>query len=142
MKKIKAIKIDVVKKSVYEVYIEPNIDGLHKGVEADCVERIRLNLKGRDDLYIDESGVLREPQLPNFVLDKDTVYETVPLAGHGLITGAEKGSEEDDYITDCTSTVAEIWARVTFGDEVIIPRPHVILTGQEAEDWLKNQFNF
>lgn len=141
MKTIKAIKIDVIKRDVYYVAIVPNLDGLHAGVETDCVEHLNLNLNG-DDMYIDESGVLRDPQLPNFILDKGTGFETVPLVGHGLITGQESITTHDGYyITDCVSTVEEIKKRITFGDQHVDLVAPVILTGEEAEEWIKNHAN-
>lgn len=135
MKTVRAIKIDVIKQEIYECVIIPNLDGLHAGVETDIVEHVNLKIPGCD-LYIDEEGLLRKPQLPHFIFDKGTGKETVPFAGHGLIVGAE---DFEGQITNCKLPVEDITKRVTFGTgELSIP-PMQVSSGDDAFNFFFNK---
>lgn len=131
---IKAIKIDVVNKTVYQIKIKNTLQGLYDGTGADLVEIVRL-LKNGDDIYIDEEGRLKEKQLGAFIFDAGTTEETFPLVGHGLIVGHD---EEGDCI-NAKSTVEEIKKRVSFTSEHQPYIPPVIITGSEAEDYFRDR---
>ena len=58
---ISAIKIDVVKKEVYQVEIENNLEGLYEAIECEIVECVRINQS--NDLWLDEEGRLQLPSV-------------------------------------------------------------------------------
>ncbi len=79
--KINAIKIDVVQQIVYAVELDNGLKGMYTAIGCACVDRVVLD--NRNDLWIDDEGLLRNPQPPKFQL----AGFRQPLAGNGLICG-------------------------------------------------------
>ena len=105
---IQAIKIDVIKKEVYGLQINGNLEGLYSAIGCDNVECIGLN-RG-NDLWIDGEGLLRHPQPPRLKLKGDPLA----LTGNGLVCGFDG----EGGTIGTTLTVQAVAALVTFlGDE-------------------------
>ena len=85
--KINAIKIDVVQQTVYAVEIDNGLNGLYTAIGCTCVDRIVLD--NRNDLWIDDEGLLQNPQPPKFQL----AGLLRPLAGNALICGYTAGGK-------------------------------------------------
>jgi len=85
--KTKAIKIDVAKREVYEIEIEPGLDAMYEAIGCRAVDMVRITQL--DDLWIDDCGLLREPQPDKFKF----LGHAQPLAGNGLICGYDDQGE-------------------------------------------------
>lgn len=112
---MKGIKIDVVKREVYEVDIPKGIDGIYTAIEARPFDCIFLNAERTEVLYVDDEGLLHKPiGAFHFYL-----YPT-PLSGHGLILGL-KGPKT------CSTkySVEEIRNIVTFVPTDQLPEPSI-----------------
>jgi hypothetical protein len=82
---MKAIKIDVVKKEVYEVEISSDIKTMHKQLECSCFAAAG-HLKNKDMLLVDDEGLLVEKPLGFFIISG---YPNL-LSGHGLVVGVSR----------------------------------------------------
>ena len=110
---MKAIKIDVIKREVYEIDIPKGLQGLYSALECDMVEIVRIN--DTEDLYVDEEGLLRHDPIGAF---RFKGYDQV-LSGHGLVLGNDG---EGDSV-DTTLTVEYIRDQVRFKEVQDIPEP-------------------
>lgn len=92
---MKAIKIDVVKKEIYEVTIEDSLQSIYQQIEADMIETA-VHLPKNDVVYVDEEGLLRETSKGWFII----YGQPQPLSGHGLVLGVTRnGSSRDVQAT-------------------------------------------
>ena len=110
---MRAIKIDVVKKEVYEIDLEQGLDAMYKALECEVVDgrRIGSNIY----LWIDDEGLLHEP-LGAFSLRPGEVF-----SGHGLVTGISAEGETVDF----PYTIGAISGRVTFVPTDQLPEPRM-----------------
>ena len=129
MQNIKAIKIDVVKKEVYEVELPESIDSLkpiYDLLECSMVEVVHVDgFPDGNIIYIDEEGLLRDEPLGAF---KIPGFNQV-LSGHGLIVGTRYTEDGNvDASVDPRITVANVLANITFVDVDKLPEPGFIFT--------------
>lgn len=101
---ISAIKIDVVKQEVYQVQIENNLDAMYIVIDCQIVERVVINRK--NNLWLDEEGLLHHPQPPKFWMKG----ANAPFTGNGLICGFNG----EGQIVSTTLTAEEIESRILF----------------------------
>ncbi len=87
---MKAIKIDVIKKEVYEVEIDDSIDSIYKHLECEIFEQVGPFLPNGDAVLVDEEGLLKDEPIGAF---KMGTYPAV-LSGHGLIHGLNHNTGE------------------------------------------------
>lgn len=118
---MKAIKINVTLKGIYEITLPEDYREIYRQLECNLFTLVKPDtLPGRDTLYIDDEGLLRDQKLGAFSIRG---YPQV-LSGHGLIIG---GDEEGESIS-CISTVELIKQLVRFEDEHYLPEPGFIIT--------------
>ena len=113
---MKAIKIDVINKEIYEIEISDDYKEIYKVLECDLFTVIKPDtLPVRDVLYIDDEGLLKEKPLGAFSIRG---FAQV-LSGHGLIlgTGYEGAS------ISCFSSLDLIKSLVRFEDTHYLPEP-------------------
>jgi len=79
---MRAIKIDVVKRQVYEVDVKPGIEEIYKQLECDCFDTVPITPR-KEILYVDDNGLLIDKKLGAFSIG---TYPYI-LSGHGLILG-------------------------------------------------------
>ena len=107
---MKAIKIDVINKTITEINLKKGIKPIYKETGWDLFEIVLLKQDKdnpsnyREDLYVDEEGLLKE-SIGEFVMDG---YR---FTGHGLIIGCQIDTGDS---CDCISTVQDIYKRVRF----------------------------
>lgn len=108
---MKAIKIDVAEKEVYEVDLEARngsqLDSIYTLIEAQpfCVG---VKLWTGDYVYVDDNGLLRDQRkVPGYFTIEG---QSQTLVGHGLVCGVDPQGESQDVV----STVEEIRRKVTF----------------------------
>lgn len=80
-KMLRAIKIDVVNRTITEVFIESGINAIYK--QLDCRMFECVDLGDNQTLYLDEEGLLLDEPLGAFMF-KGMLQ---PYSGHGLILG-------------------------------------------------------
>ena len=119
MKKITAIKIDVEKQEVYSIEIDKGLKGLYTAIGCTCVDRIVLD--DRNDLWLDDEGLLKNPQP-----DKFSVKGYVrPLAGNALICGYNRDGET----ISTTLKPEQIQPLITFWGELELPiEPAIVVS--------------
>lgn len=83
--KIRAIKIDVEKREVYEIGIEPGEDAICEALyqAIDCRTFTSVFVKREETLWVDDEALELNPQPDKFIFKG---YDT-PLAGNGVICG-------------------------------------------------------
>ena len=101
---ISAIKIDVVKQEVYQIRIENSLEAMYNIIGCQIMEVVRIDR--RNDLWIDEEGLLQNPQLLKFWFKGCHS----PLTGNGLVCGFDGEGES----ISTTLSVEEIKRRVIF----------------------------
>jgi len=101
---ISAIKIDVVKKEVYQIKIENDLDTLYKAINCQKVERMVINRN--NDLWLDEEGLLHHPQPPKFWIKG----AFAPFTGNGLVCGFDG----EGQIISTTLKAEEMESRIVF----------------------------
>ncbi len=104
---MKAIKIDVIKKEVYEVELtQGSLEDIYK--ELTCrVFSMPYEHSNKDGLYVDDEGLLTDELIGGFAYRH---FPHQPLFGHGLIVGCDEAGESDDVKT----TVEEVKKDVVF----------------------------
>lgn len=90
MKTIKAIKIDIANKTITLVEVEPTLEAFYKHIDTDIIEGVRLDEK--NTMYVDECGLLREPQKDDFIYTSSRGV-SVRLVGNALICAADDEGE-------------------------------------------------
>lgn len=105
---MKAIRIDVVSHSVYEVDVDPGLDAIYQQVACSLVT-VPVTFPNEDALYVDDEALLKPfADIPGgFVLDS---FGHQMLFGHGLILGTDDEGES----VSVKSSVEEIRRQVTF----------------------------
>lgn len=100
---IKVVKIDVKAQTVTKLAIAPTLEAFYKEIGTDIIEPVRLD--GFNTLYVDESGLLRDPIQPSFIYTSQSGRQ-VKLVGNAIICGDD--SEGNWVDTDLGSeTVRE-----------------------------------
>ena len=128
---MRAIKIDVIKKEVYEVDIVGDRLSMCKELDADGYDSVRI--AKAEMLWVDGEGLLRKPPLGAFM------FHPYPqaLPGHGLIIGL-CGPEN----ADTKLTLEEVRESVEFVDISELPVPVIQFasfdTMKEMEEFIKN----
>lgn len=91
---MKAFKIDVVKKDVYQVEITSDIKSIYKHLECDCFAQVGRRMPNGDILLVDDNGLLN-PSIGSFEIG------TYPnsLSGHGILIGTDEAGETVDVKT-------------------------------------------
>lgn len=119
---IRAVLIDPFKCDAFNLVVdwEDQAD-IHKLLDCDLIQSVPMDSKRI--LWVDESGLLREPFVyPQFKILG--VNADCPLTGYGLVTGL-KGGNISDYIPASNNGIAygvvweEHWTRRINPDECI-----------------------
>lgn len=112
---MKAIKIDVVKKTVEDIEISGDLISMYKALECDCVTSVRIT----DDeiLWVDDDGLLHDNPIGAFLFEN---YPQV-LSGHGLILGVT-GSGENRSTKLKSESIKEL---IRFEDVKNLPEPSI-----------------
>jgi hypothetical protein len=127
---MRAIKIDVIKKDVYEVEITPDIKTFYKHLECDCFCQVGRRMKNNDILIVDDEGLLKSA-IGAFKFD--TYFQ--PLSGHGLIYGTSGSGET----IPAKSSIDDIKSKVTFMGTNGLPEPKIEVRSFDSfEDALKH----
>lgn len=104
MIEIRAIKIDVVTRSVTEITMEPTLAEFYRILQVDDINAGPY-LPNGDVVWVDGTGVIQ----PRFDGWFSITGGNQPYAGHGLVVGLE-----DSHEVSCKSTLQEITEAVTF----------------------------
>lgn len=127
---MRAIKIDVIKKEIYEIDIQDTLQAMHEALDAQDYNGVRI---GKTEmLWVDGEGLLRKPPLGAFM------YHPYPnaLPGHGLIIGL-RGPEN----VDSRMSVEEIKEVVRFVDVSELPLPVLTMVHfnsvEEFDEYMK-----
>lgn len=123
---MKAIKIDVIKKEVYEVEITSNIETFYKHLECDCFCQVGRRLPNGDMLLVDDNGLLISKPVGVFE------FGTYPqaLSGHGLMVGTSRSGET----IPCKSTIEYVKSVVRFITPKSLPKPKIEVRSFESFD--------
>lgn len=127
---MRVIKIDVIKKDIYEVDIAGDLRSMHKELDAEDVNSVRIRMT--EMLWVDGEGLLREPPLGAFM------FHPYPqaLPGHGLIIGLRGPENANSQLT-----VEEVRAVVEFVDVSELPLPVMTVvsfkTTEEFDEYMK-----
>lgn len=124
---MRAIKIDVINKEIYEVDIPGDNISMNKELDSDGFDMVRLS--STECLWVDDTGFRREPPLGAFTIGR---YPQA-LPGHGLIIGL-RGPEN----ASTRLTVEEVKEMVEFVDISELPLPVITLMSFENPDDLIN----
>jgi len=109
---MKAIKIDVIDRSVYLVDIDDTLESIYSNLDCELFTCPTM-LKNLDVLYVDDEGLYNndgESYKGCFVFNNSPQ----PYYGHGLVTGTTDEGETADIL----SSVQDIERAVTFLDDV------------------------
>lgn len=117
---MRAIKIDVIKREVYEVELEDSLEAIYHHLECSCFCQVGTAFGEGDVLWVDDNGLLHEP-LGAFVIG----WYPQALSGHGLVVGL--GAE--GTTVDANTALGMIKAMVTFVDTDLLPQPFIRATG-------------
>ncbi len=119
---MKAILIDVTTQTVTDVEIEEGVSALYKAIGCQCVDRVVLD--DGTDLWIDDEGLLHQPQPPKFRIGG---YDHT-FAGNGLICGytAEGHTVSTVYTADQVRPLIEF-----LGDVHVEPKSPTIISWSE-----------
>lgn len=129
---MKAIKIDVIKKEVYEVEITADIRTFYKHLECDCFCQVGKRLPNGDMLLVDDNGLLIEEPLGVFEFG---TYPQ-PLSGHGLMVGTSQSGET----IPVKSTIEYVKSAVRFTGLRPLPEPKIeIHEIKNLEDFLNRR---
>lgn len=128
---MRAIKIDCIKKEVYEVDIPGDNESMNKELDSYGIDMVRLSRT--DALWVDGNGLHRKPPLGAFMIDG---YPQA-LPGHGLILGLRG--------VDNVSTklyLDEVKTAIRFVDVSELPLPVVTITSfrrvEDFKDYMEN----
>lgn len=132
---MRAIKIDVLKKEVYEVQIKGDCPSLYKQLDCETITGVRISKT--EMLYVDDEGLRRRPLLGAFRING---YPQA-LPGHGVIVGLRGPDEVSSGLH-----VEAVRANVQFVDISELPAP-VFTTyhfekAKDFKDFLENPSKF
>ena len=136
MKKIKAIKIDVESKSIYEVEIESdNIVDIHKHLRCEYCESIKIaDFRSVTDsielLYVDEEGLINENKIGAFQMGDE-----LKISGNGLIMGCNSKGQSISTKLSLESVINN----TIFISIEDLPEPKIEV--MNLEDYLNNNKN-
>lgn len=127
---MRAIKIDCIKKEIYEVDLphaeKEDYSSMYKELDAEGYEGVRMSKT--EMLWVDEAGLRRKPPIGAFKVE----WYPQALPGHGLIIGLGAGG----YNTGTKLTVEELKALVQFVDISELPLPVITIHSfEKAEDF-------
>lgn len=112
---MRAIKIDVIKREVYEVNLpNTNIEHIYRELECDCFT-FATKLSTKDFLYVDDEGLLRPDPIGAFSVRG---YPQI-LSGHGLVIGVNGAGASIDAHID----LEQIKDLVNFHSTSTLPEP-------------------
>ena len=110
------IKIDVVKKEIYEIEMTTDFKEIYKHLDCDLFTCISSKtIAPGDTIYIDDEGLLREDPIGAFSIRGVSQV----LSGHGLIIGSD---DQGDSIS-CITPLDVIKQLVRFEDLYYLPKP-------------------
>lgn len=113
---MKAIKIDVEQKKVYEIEIDGNNKSMYEALKCSCVSHISI-IRRKEFLWIDDDGLLKDNPLGAFEL----VGYPQLLSGNGLILGIDIGGNNISTAFDAET----IKSLVKFEDAAKLPKPFI-----------------
>ena len=116
---MKAIFIDVMARTVTDIVLAPGLDNLYKAIGCTCVTRVVLD--NETDLWLDDSGLLHEPQPPKFRIGG---YDNI-FVGNGLICGYDSEGETISTIYNAEQVMPLI---EFLGNVHVEPHPVVIIS--------------
>ena len=82
---MRAIKIDVVKKEVYDVEIDSSIKSIYGHLGVECFCQVGKRFPNGDMLLVDDNGLIIDSPIGAFEIGQ---YPQV-LSGHGLFIGTD-----------------------------------------------------
>jgi hypothetical protein len=103
---MKAIKIDVIKKDVYEINVNKGNEDMYKHLNCDLFT-LPIILDNEDGLYVDDEALLREPEDQHGAF-MFADYPSQYLFGHGLITGCDNKGEQTDALSDLETIKSKV----------------------------------
>lgn len=126
---MRAIKIDCIKKEIYEVDLphaeKEDYSSMYKELDAEGYEGVRMSKT--EMLWVDEAGLRRKPLIGAFKVE----WYPQALPGHGLIIGLR-----GEYNAGSRLTVEEVKAIVQFVDISELPLPVITMVSfEKAEDF-------
>lgn len=131
---MRAIKIDVIKKEIYEVDIPGDSASMYKELDANDYNSVRI--ARAEILWVDGEGLLRKPPLGAFRFHP---YPNA-LPGHGLIIGLVGPENASSKLT-----LEEVRESVEFVDISELPMPVITMasfeTREELDEYMKNNRN-
>lgn len=91
MNKLRGFLINPWKKTIEEVQVEPGIHAWHKLLQCDCLDVASVGMAAgkRIDCWVDDEGLLKEPQAPFFKL---AIYPQ-PLCGYALVLATDAAGD-------------------------------------------------
>ena len=124
---MRAIKIDVVLKEIFEIDIDPGLDFLYAKLDCRTIDIVAVNES--IDLVLDDEGLIRNTVIGAFEL------KGMPqaYAGHGLLVGnvmTEQGLEMADLPAE--ATLENVKALVDFVELDRLPKPGFTITAHDA----------
>lgn len=111
---MKAIKIDVEQKKVYEIEITGTLESMYEAIKCTCVTHIPI-VPRREFMWLDDEGLLRKEPLGAFVF---AGYPQV-LSGNAIILGYQPGG--NSLSTDLR--VEDIEPKIKWVDVSELPEP-------------------
>lgn len=123
---MRAIKIDVVKKEIYEVEIKGDCPSFYETLDCESITGVRLSKV--EYLYVDDEGLHRRPLLGAFRVNG---YPQA-LPGHGIIVGLS-GPQEVSSKLD----IEDVRANVQFVDVSELPAPVMTIHSFERDEDFK-----
>jgi hypothetical protein len=124
---MRAIKIDVVKKEIYEIDIKGGYQSMCQVLDSEGYDPIRISKT--EKLWVDGEGLLRRPPLGAFMYDP---YPNA-LSGHGLILGLRGPDSVGTKLT-----LEEVRVRVRFVGVEELPLPVILMASFEKIEDLDN----
>lgn len=131
---MRAIKIDVIKKEIYEIDVDDSYQGMCKVLDSDGYDSIRI--AKAEILWVDGDGLLRKSPLGAFI------YHPYPnaLSGHGLIMGIRGADSAPSQLT-----IEEVRSAVSFVELSELPVPIITMASFETmadlDEWMRNNRN-
>ncbi|GAB3715764.1 hypothetical protein GCM10027592_56460 [Spirosoma flavus] len=109
--KINAIEIDVVTQTVADIQLDNGLQAMYAAIGCTCVDRVVLD--DETDLWIDDEGLLHNPQPAKFMI---AGFDN-RFAGNGLICGY---NAEGETISTAL-TADQVRPLITFLGDVALP---------------------
>lgn len=126
---MRAIKINVVDKTVSEIQIQDSFKGMCVALKSNGYDAVRLS--ATECLWVDDEGLLKEKPLGAFRIEG---YPQA-LSGHGIIIGLRGPANVDTKLD--VDVVREL---ITFVDSEELPEPLIkaySLTDEQFKEWME-----